>query len=289
MSDSVRPHRQQPTSFPHPWDSPGKNTGVGCHFLLQCMKVKSESEVAQSCLTLCGPMDCSTPGLPVHHQLPEFTQSHSHWVGDAIQPSHPLSSCSSPALNLSQHQGLFQWASSSHQVAKVWNFSFSISPFSEYSGLISFRRDWFDLLAAQGALKSFLQCYSSKASILWYSAFFMVQLSHPYVITGKTIALSIWLLSGSPQIFTLSTYFSLAITFGRSWKGAWRKQLILKFNIKLNWGKLKIKQVDIHQLFSVKWFFPSCLIYNFVQPMKHSCNLLISHSLAFTYLSPSRI
>ena len=75
--------------------------------------------------------------------------------------------------------------------SKYWGFSFSINPFNEYSGLISFRRDWFDLLAAQGALKSFLQCYSSKASILWYSAFFMVQFSHPYVITGKTIALTI--------------------------------------------------------------------------------------------------
>ena len=77
------------------------------------------SSVTQSCMTLCDPMDCSTPGLPVHHQLPEFTQTHVHWVGDAIQPSHPLSSPSPPAFNLSQHQGLFQWVSSSHQVAKV--------------------------------------------------------------------------------------------------------------------------------------------------------------------------
>ena len=80
------------------------------------------SSVAQLRPTLCNPMDCSTPGLPVHHQLPEFTQTHVHWVGDAIQPSHPLSSSSSPALNLSQHQGLFQWVSSSHQVAKVLEF-----------------------------------------------------------------------------------------------------------------------------------------------------------------------
>ena len=212
MPDSVRPHRRQPTRLPHPWDSPGKNTGVGCHFLLQCMKMKSESEVAQSCPTLCDPMDCSlpgssvhgilqarvlewgaiafsmflywqglfpfsffqefffifaflfkiiylgavfwnyptwcsknfldlwfgvwysvqfssfaqscltlwdpmdcnTPGLPVHHQLPGFTQSHVHWIGDAIQPSHPLSSPSSPSFNLPQHQDLFKWVSSSH-------------------------------------------------------------------------------------------------------------------------------------------------------------------------------
>ena len=185
MSDSVRPHRRQPTRLPCPWDSPGKNTGMGCHFLLQCMKVKSESEVAQSrmthhdpmdcsppgssvhgifqarvlewgaiavsntcltssiihisqqsymkkrrerweievtrrrnsvqfssvtqsCPTLCDPMNRSTPGLPVHHQLPEFTQTHIHQVSDAIQPSHPLSSPSPPAPNPSQHQSLFQ-------------------------------------------------------------------------------------------------------------------------------------------------------------------------------------
>ena len=154
MSNSVRPHRWQPTRSPCPWDSPGKNTGVGCHFLLQCMKVKSQSEVAQTCLTLCDPMDCSppgsstngifqarvlewgaitfqfssvhfssvaqlcptlcspmnrsTPGLPVHHQLPEFTQTHIHRVSDAIQPSHPLSSPFPPASNPSQHQSLFQ-------------------------------------------------------------------------------------------------------------------------------------------------------------------------------------
>ena len=201
MSDSVRPHELQPTRLLSPWDSPGKNTGAGCHFLLQYMKVESESEVAQSCPTLsnpmdcslpgssihgifqatvlewgaiafsqiftlkisnswdkmieslcsnfwfkpmliftfglfithsvqfsmvaqscptpCDPMNCSTPGLSVHHQLPESTETHVHWVGDAIQPSHPLFSPSPPALNLSQHQGLFKWVSSLHQVAKV--------------------------------------------------------------------------------------------------------------------------------------------------------------------------
>ena len=110
------------------------------------------------------PMNCSTPGLPVHHQLSEFTQAHVHWVGDALQPSHPHSSPSPPAFNLSQHQGLFQWVDSSHQVPKYWSFSFSISPFNEYSGLISFRMDWLDLLAVQGTLKSLLQHHSSKAS-----------------------------------------------------------------------------------------------------------------------------
>ena len=123
----------------------------------------------------------STPGLPVHHQLPKFTQTHVHWVGDAIQPSHPLSSPSPPALNLSQHQGLFKWISPLHQVAKVLEFSFNISPSSEHPGPISFRMDWFDLLAVQRTLKSLLQHHSSKASILQCSAFFTVQLSHPYM------------------------------------------------------------------------------------------------------------
>ena len=122
VSNSVQLHRRQPTRLHRPWDSPGKSTGVGCHFLLQCMKVKSESEVAQSCTTLCNPMDCSTPGLPVHHQLPEFTQTHVPWASDAIQSSHPLLFPSPPVLNLSQHQGLFKWVSSSHQVAKVLEF-----------------------------------------------------------------------------------------------------------------------------------------------------------------------
>ena len=140
--------------------------------------------------TLCDPMDCSTPGLLVHHQLPEFTHIHIHWVGDAIQPSHPLES-PSPAFNLSQHQGLFKWVSSSHQ---YYSFSFSISPSNEYSRLVSFRIDWLDLLAVQGTLKSLLQHHSSKASILWRSAFFIVQLSHPYMTAGKTIVFTRWTL-----------------------------------------------------------------------------------------------
>ena len=125
--------------------------------------------VAQSCLTLCGPVDCSTPGFPVHHQLPELAQTHAHRVSDAIQPSHPLSSPFPPDFNLSHHQGLFQWLSSLHQVAKVLDklcISFSICTSNEYSGLISFRMDWLDPRAVQGTLKSLLQHHSSKASIL---------------------------------------------------------------------------------------------------------------------------
>ena len=139
-------------------------------------------------------MDCSTPGFPVYHQLQEFTQTYVHWVGDAIQPSHPLSP-SPPTFNLSQHQGLFQWVSSSLQVPKVLEFQLQ-HPSNEYSRLISFRMDWLDLLAVQGTLKSLLQHHSSKASILGHSAFFMVQLSYPYITTGETTALSRWTLVG---------------------------------------------------------------------------------------------
>ena len=135
-------------------------------------------------------MNRSTPGLLVHHQLPEFTQIHVRWVGGAIQPSHPLSSPSPLALNLSQHQDLFKWVSSSHQEAKVLEFQLQHQSFNEYSGLISFRTDWLDLLAVQGTLKSLLQHHSSKASVLWHSTFFIVQFSHPYMTTGKAIALT---------------------------------------------------------------------------------------------------
>ena len=119
--------------------------------------------VAKSCLTLCNPMDCSTSGSSVLHYLPEFTQTHVHWVGDAIQPSHPLSPPSPPAFNLSQHQGLFQWVSCRIRWPKYWSFSFRISPSNEHSGLISCRIDWLDLFAVQGTLKSLLQCYNLKA------------------------------------------------------------------------------------------------------------------------------
>ena len=154
------------------------------------------SSVTQSCPTSCDPMDCSTPGFPVHHQLPELTQTHVHWVSDAIQPSYPLSSPSPPTFNHSQHQGLFKWVSSSNQVAKILEFQLQFSPSKEYSGLISFRMDCLDLLSVQGTLKSLLQYHSSKASILRCSAFFTVQLSYPYMTTGKTIALTGWTFVG---------------------------------------------------------------------------------------------
>ena len=124
---------------------------------------------------------------PVHCQLPEFTQTYVHRVGDAIQLSHPLSSPSPPALNLSQHQGVSNESALHIRWPKYWSLSFNISPSNEHPGLVSFRMDWLDLLSVQGTLKSILQHHSSKASI-WHSAFFIVQLSHPHMTTGKTIA-----------------------------------------------------------------------------------------------------
>ena len=138
------------------------------------------SLVAQSCPTLCDPMNVSTPGLPVHHQLPEFTQTHVHRVSDTIQPSHPLWSPSPPAPNPSQHQ-VFSSESTLHMWwPKYWSLSFSISPSNEHPGLISFRMDWLDLLAVQGTLKSLLQHHSSKPSILQCS----VELLHSATLTS---------------------------------------------------------------------------------------------------------
>ena len=142
------------------------------HMSILCMCVYvCCCSVTKLCPTLCDPMNCSTPGFPVLHYLPGFAETHVHWFSDAIQPSHPLSSPSSPAFSLSQHQGLFQWVSSLHQVAKV-SASALVLPVN-ISGLISFRMDWLDILAVQGALKSLLQQHSSKPSVLRCSTFFM--------------------------------------------------------------------------------------------------------------------
>ena len=169
------------------------------------------SSVAQSCPTLCGPMNCSTPGLPVHHQLPEFTETHVHRVSDAIQPSHPVSPFSScpqslPASESFPMSQLFTWP-------KYWNFSFSISPSNEHPGLISFGMDWLDLLAVQGIHKRLLQHHSSKSSILWCSAFFTGQLSHPYMTTGKTIALTGRTFVGKVMSLLLNMLSRLVIIF----------------------------------------------------------------------------
>ena len=152
------------------------------------------SSVSQLCPTLCDPMNCSMPGFPVHHQLPELAQTHVRLVSGA---SNCLILCCPLLLLPSVFPSIrvFSKVSSSHQVAKVLDFSFSISPSNEYSGLISFSIDWLDLLAVQGTLKC-LQHHISKASILRHSAFFTVQLSHPYMTTGKTIALTRWTFVG---------------------------------------------------------------------------------------------
>ena len=132
------------------------------------------SSLAKSCPTLCDPKDFSISGSSVFHYLPEFTQIHVHWVSDAIQRSHPLSSPFTPALSLSQHQSLFQWVGSSHQVVKVLEFQLWHQSFQGIFRVDFLRIDWFGLLAIKGILKSFLQHHNSKASILWCSVFFMV-------------------------------------------------------------------------------------------------------------------
>ena len=172
--------------------------------ILEKYKTNCCSSVAKSCPTL-----CSTPGFPVLHCLPEFAQVHVHWISGAIQPSHPLLP-SSPAFSLSQHQGLFQWVSCSHQVAKALELQLQHQSFQRT--LISFRMDWLDLLAVQGTLKSLLQHHSSKVSILWRSAFFITQLSHPYTTTGKTIALTRWIFVGKVMSLLSNMLSRLVIT-----------------------------------------------------------------------------
>ena len=157
-------------------------------------------------------MNHSMPGLPVHHHLPEFTQTHVHRVSDAIQPSHPLSSPFllppiPPSIRVFSKESTFhmRWP-------KYWSFSFSIIPSKEHPGLILFRMDWLDLLAVQGTLKSLLQHHSSKASILQFSAFVTVQLSHPYMTTGKTIALTRWTFVGKVMSLLSNMLSRLFIT-----------------------------------------------------------------------------
>ena len=170
--------------------------------------VQFSRSVAQ---TLCGPMDCSTPGLAVHYQLPELANTHVHWIGDAIQPS-PLSSLLLPPLPPSI------WVFSSESALRIrwtkyWSFSFNISPSNEHPGLISFSMDWLDLLAVQGALQSLLQHHSSKGSILRHSAFFTARLSHPYMTTGKTIALTRWTSVGKVMSLLFNMLSRLVLTF----------------------------------------------------------------------------
>ena len=194
-------------------------------------------------------MDCSMLGVPVHHQLPESTQTHVHWVSDAIQPSHPLSSPSPPAFSLSQHQGLIE-------TLKCWNSSFSISPSSEYSGLIYFRTDWVDLLVVQGTLKSLLQHHSSKASILQCSAFFMVQLSHPYMTAGSTIAVWKYHMLEVPYHRSTSLLFNMLSRLVIAFLPRSKCLLIswLQSPSAVILEPKKIKSLIVSHLFARKWF-----------------------------------
>ena len=200
------------------WESP-KEHYISCMTQWWSLENKTKlikgsvqfSSVAQSCPTLCDPMDCNMPGLPVHHQLLESTQTHVHWVNDAIlilcRPLLLLPSIFPSIRVFSNESALrIRWP-------KYWSFSFNISPSNEHSGLISFRMDWLDFLAVQGTLKSLLQPHSSKVSILRRSAFFIVQLSHPYMTTGKTIALTRWTFVGKVMSLLLNMLSRLVITF----------------------------------------------------------------------------
>ena len=188
-----------------------------CYFLLYSkvnqLYLYQFRSVAHSCPTLCDPMDCSTPGRLVHQQLPEFTQTHLRWVRHAIQPFHPchlllLPPSVFPSIRVFSNESdlCIMWS-------KYWSFTFSISPSNEHSGLISFSMDWLDLLGIQGTLKILLQHHSSKASILQRSAFFTVQLSHPYMTTGKTKAWMKQTFVGKIMSLLLNMLSRLVITF----------------------------------------------------------------------------
>ena len=188
-------------------------------------------------------MDCSTPGFPVHHQLPRLAQTYVHQIGDAIQLSHPLSSSFLPSI----FPGIRVFSNKSvlHiRWSEYWSFSFSISPSNEYSGLISFRMGWLDLLGVQGTLKNLLQYHSSKASVLQCSAFFMVQLSHPYMTTGKTIALTRWTFVGK----VMSVLFNMLSRFVIDTQDKWEHMSIQErvhecswqhYSIAKEWKQLK--------------------------------------------------
>ena len=182
------------------------------HVLIFWLDSVQFSSVAQSCPTLCDPMNRSTPGLPVHHQLLDFTQTHVHRVRDAIQPSHPGSTLLlppiPPSIRVFSNESTLRM-----RWPKYWSFSFSICPSKEYLGLISFRMDWLDLLAVQGTLKSLLQHHTSKASVLQGSAFFTVQLSHPYMTTEETVALTKQNFVGKVMSLLLNMLSRLVITF----------------------------------------------------------------------------
>ena len=211
--------------------------------------------VTQSCPTLCDPMYHSTPGLPVHHQLPELTQTHVHWVSETIQPAHPLLSPSPlaslfPSIRVFSNESVLpiRWP-------KYWSFSFNISPSNEHSRLISFRVDWLDLLAVQETLKSLLQHHSSKASILWCSVFFVVQLSHPYMTTGKNIALTRQTFAGKVMSLFFNMLSRLVIAFLPRNKHLFISWLQSLSALILEPRKIKSLTVStVSHLFAMKWW-----------------------------------
>ena len=187
-------------------------------FWLVLLLLYQFSSVSQSCPTVCNSMDCSTPGFPFHHQLPEllkFMSTKSVMPSNHLIPRRPLLLPPSifPTIRFFSNESALhiRWP-------KYWSFSFSSSPSNEHPGLISFRMDWFDLLAVQGTLRSLLQHHSSKASILWHSAFFIVQLSHPHMTTGKTIALTRRTFVGKVMSLLYNVLSRLVITFPPSSK-----------------------------------------------------------------------
>ena len=207
----------------------------------------SVSSVASlSCVQFCDPMDCSMPGFHVHHQLLKFTQSHIHRVSDAIlcRPLLLLSPIP-PRIRVFSNESTLRM-----RWSKYWSFSFSISPFSEHQGLISFRMDWLDFLPFQGTLKSLIQHYSSKTSISRCSAFFTVQLSHPYMTTGKTIALTRWTFVGKIMSLLFNMLSKLVINFLP--RG---KQLLISWLQSPSAVTLELQKIVSH-------CFPTCFPWN---------------------------
>ena len=202
------------------------------------MYMLSVSSATQSCPTLCDPMECSMPGFPVHHQLLELTQTHDHLVGDAIQQSHPLSSTFPPTLNLSEYQDLFKWVSSPHQVCKCWSFSFSIRPFNEYSGLMSFRMDWLDILFQScGHCWVFQICWHIECSTFTASPFRIWNSSTG--IPSPTLALFVVMLPKA-HLTSHSRMSDSRLAITLSWlSGLWRSflyssSIVAKIGVKLN-------------------------------------------------------
>ena len=201
-------------------------------------------------------MDCSTVDFPVFHYLPEFAQTHVHWVEDAIPQPHLLSSPSPPALNLSQHQDLFLWVSSSHQVVKVLFLQLQHSVFPmNIQGWFPLRWTGWISLQSKGLFKSLLQPYSSKASVLRRSAIFMVRLSHPYITTGKNIALTRQTFVGKGMSWLFNTLSSFIIAFHPRNKRLWISWLQSAFRVILRLKKITSVTISfLPYLFTMKWW-----------------------------------